>query len=462
MNRRIFLPLILIVVLILSACGSSEADEIAKIHGAMDAYSDALLAGDLDQWLSIWDEDGVRMPGNEPRTVGLEQIRASIEPALELVEFEEFEIYPEEIHVMEDKAYTHGLYNYTMTFKDSGDSMEFSGKFLTIYQKQEDGSWKIAVDSFSGNAPPAAPPAPSVDEEIAKIQEASKEYASALVDGDLERWISVWAEDGVQMPPEAPRVIGADQIKAGTGPLLEMLDFKEFTTYDEVIHILGDHAYAHGLYNYTMSPIDSEETIKFDGKYLTIWEKQADGSWKAAVDIFNSNAPPPAPAEDEAEAMGEKEADGYWCYVPVFDRLEPVTFDPYEGDPGKEFFKVPYQSEWTGLISGESKGYGMLIGRVIDPEMPSEPFLFVDTESFTDAEIDSKVGGLHMDFFGNRDALGSDWKGTWIITGGTDELEGVSGEGTFWGPGWMPDADSEECGNMGLIYYEGVIEFGSE
>ena len=29
-----------------------------------------------------------------------------------------------------------------------------------------------------------------------------------------------------------------------------------------------------------------------DGKYIEIWKRQADGSWKIAYDIFNSDLPP--------------------------------------------------------------------------------------------------------------------------------------------------------------------------
>jgi len=28
------------------------------------------------------------------------------------------------------------------------------------------------------------------------------------------------------------------------------------------------------------------------GKYLTVWKKQADGSWKVIEDMFNSDLPP--------------------------------------------------------------------------------------------------------------------------------------------------------------------------
>jgi ketosteroid isomerase-like protein len=37
------------------------------------------------------------------------------------------------------------------------------------------------------------------------------------------------------------------------------------------------------------------------GKYLEIWKRQADGSWKVALDIFNSDLPLP---EMDAEAGG--------------------------------------------------------------------------------------------------------------------------------------------------------------
>ena len=35
----------------------------------------------------------------------------------------------------------------------------------------------------------------------------------------------------------------------------------------------------------------SGKTIKDHGKFVEIWKKQADGSWKCAVDMFNSDLP---------------------------------------------------------------------------------------------------------------------------------------------------------------------------
>ena len=51
---------------------------------------------------------------------------------------------------------------------------------------------------------------------------------------------------------------------------------------------------------YTIGPYHMEfqdpegNPVVIDGKFLTIWKRQPDGSWKTAVDMFNEDGPPPA------------------------------------------------------------------------------------------------------------------------------------------------------------------------
>ena len=57
----------------------------------------------------------------------------------------------------------------------------------------------------------------------------------------------------------------------------------------------GDLAFSQGTYEMTMNdPRGNPVTDR--GKYVVVWKKQADGSWKAVADIGNSDLPLPPPA----------------------------------------------------------------------------------------------------------------------------------------------------------------------
>ena len=56
----------------------------------------------------------------------------------------------------------------------------------------------------------------------------------------------------------------------------------------------ADLAYDRGTYSMTVTP-PGAAPIEDRGKYLTIYRKQADGSWKIARVMFNSDLPLPAP-----------------------------------------------------------------------------------------------------------------------------------------------------------------------
>jgi len=60
----------------------------------------------------------------------------------------------------------------------------------------------------------------------------------------------------------------------------------------------AEMAWVSGTYQLSMSDA-SGKPINDRGKYLEVWEKQADGNWKCAADIWNSDlaASTPAPVE---------------------------------------------------------------------------------------------------------------------------------------------------------------------
>lgn len=121
------------------------------------------------------------------------------------------------------------------------------------------------------------------------IEELWKEYASAIMAGDSDRWLELWIPEGKQMPPGAPARDGIDEIRAGNQPMFELFNW-HITKFPSEIRIIGDHACSHGEYEYALTPKEGGETISGTGKFLTILTRQTDGSWKIAVDCFNDNA----------------------------------------------------------------------------------------------------------------------------------------------------------------------------
>jgi uncharacterized protein (TIGR02246 family) len=125
---------------------------------------------------------------------------------------------------------------------------------------------------------------------VAFVYDLWNEYAAALSAGDMERWIALWIDDGIQMPPGVPRNIGKEQIRTAMQPLLHVYDY-EMTINPDEVWVLGNRAYSHGLYEFAMTPKEGGDTTEVSGKFLTVLEKQIDGSWKIAIDCFNYNAP---------------------------------------------------------------------------------------------------------------------------------------------------------------------------
>ncbi|MFN2134429.1 MAG: YybH family protein [Candidatus Promineifilaceae bacterium] len=115
------------------------------------------------------------------------------------------------------------------------------------------------------------------------------EYVAANVTGDAERWIALWDENGVQMPPNSPFVDGMENILARKEAGNEKWITDEMTISNQEVEVAGGWAFVRGVYDAKMTPKAGGESTFVDGKYMSILKQQPDGSWKLYRDIFNSN-----------------------------------------------------------------------------------------------------------------------------------------------------------------------------
>lgn len=128
--------------------------------------------------------------------------------------------------------------------------------------------------------------------DIAKINELYDQYCYGANTGDLDLFMSLWADDAIRMEQDSPAIIGKEQIRAHFKVPFEQVKI-DIATYGETeTEVSGDLAFSYGNFTITYTPKEEGPKTYFDGKWLDILKRQADGSWKIYCDCITFNAPP--------------------------------------------------------------------------------------------------------------------------------------------------------------------------
>ena len=118
-----------------------------------------------------------------------------------------------------------------------------------------------------------------------KLKQLSKEWSQAASAGDVEKIVSYWADDAVLISAGQPVLNGKNAIRKMVEDSYKMPGFRiGWQPQSVVVSESGDMAYL--IENSQISFTDSTgKPVTINNKAVTIWRKQADGSWKNAVDI---------------------------------------------------------------------------------------------------------------------------------------------------------------------------------
>jgi ketosteroid isomerase-like protein/quercetin dioxygenase-like cupin family protein len=128
-----------------------------------------------------------------------------------------------------------------------------------------------------------------VEQERMALLEADRQWSQAATDLDL--FMSYYTSDATSYPPGMPALVGPDAIRKTFTEMYSVPGFSLSWTADKAeVSASGDVGYTTGTYDLTMGG------VKDSGKYITLWRKQPEGTWKVTADIFNSNLPPGGPS----------------------------------------------------------------------------------------------------------------------------------------------------------------------
>ena len=157
--KKLFPIVATLLVLAISGCASQvgvEADK-AAIRDLSDVqWLNAAQAKDVDTVLSFFADDASRFPPNAPIVTGKEAIRARVSQEYSRRDFAfSWQTTKVEVSRSGDLAYSHGTYEETVNDPE-GNPVTDKGKWVTAWEKQPDGTWKVVVNIWNSDQPPAS------------------------------------------------------------------------------------------------------------------------------------------------------------------------------------------------------------------------------------------------------------------------------------------------------------------
>ncbi len=159
--------LVFVAVILLLTLGCTAAVETSRQDMDLEAERALLLETDrtlaevysasetpLDTIFASFTDDARVLAPDIPIAEGWEASRA-VFAKLEALPGYSLKVVPAiaDVGGVADLGYTIGTYHMKLPGSD-GSIVEINGKYLSIWKRQPDGSWKIAVDMFNADGPP--------------------------------------------------------------------------------------------------------------------------------------------------------------------------------------------------------------------------------------------------------------------------------------------------------------------
>ena len=124
-------------------------------------------------------------------------------------------------------------------------------------------------------------------EDVAQIRGITEEWVRVSLVRDWDGLTSLFTDDVVFLPPDAPVVVGKPAVRA----FLEAFPvITAFTATMVTAEGQPELAWARGSFTMTIEPAPGQR-VPMVGKWGATYRKRADGTWRCASDTCNLDAP---------------------------------------------------------------------------------------------------------------------------------------------------------------------------
>ncbi len=127
----------------------------------------------------------------------------------------------------------------------------------------------------------------NLSDEEAAIRRTDADWLAAAASHDVNRVLPFWADDATILTPGMPPIVGKEPIRKYVTESFATPGFS-ITWKTEKVEVSqsGDLAYSTGTDRMSLNGPDGKSLTE-EGRGVTIWKKQTDGSWKCVLDVMS-------------------------------------------------------------------------------------------------------------------------------------------------------------------------------
>jgi uncharacterized protein (TIGR02246 family) len=135
----------------------------------------------------------------------------------------------------------------------------------------------------------AEEPVVDVEADIQVIKGLVREWTEAFNAGDIDKLISFYTDNSFRIPANQAPIIGKEAIRDNFQQLFDQYTSEQNSEVLDVI-VCGDHAFVRGTWANTLTIKATGESLKINGNWVDLDQKQPDGSWKIIWSFWSNES----------------------------------------------------------------------------------------------------------------------------------------------------------------------------
>ena len=275
--KSVYAVTICVLLLLFSACAQKVNDpaDVKAVKDLLAAFPKAVEANDAAFPATYYKEDAMRLPPNYIPVKGKDAIVKAWQNDWANYKITDFTAPVDEVLTSGDLAVARGTAQETITPTAGGlPTSKFQGKWVGVYQRQPDGSWKCAFDIWNSDDPATGATADGVEEQA--LYQLERDWASANMKKDTAAIDKFLAKDFVSNFDG--RTFNKAQLLAQIKSNPAKIESTENS--DMIAMVFGDTAIVRGVYTEKSTTNGKDSSVK--GRYAEVYAKR-DGRWQCVT-----------------------------------------------------------------------------------------------------------------------------------------------------------------------------------